>query len=745
MREAVRSWRRGLAIAIAVVLVGGMGGGAPTARADSGDLDSVTPVTVSGESYGPEGFPAKAFSVSAPAAMVKGKPIVITGTGYLATDLKTGSVANFMIDAERSGDPNTLYTTRTIINPVTGKAFTDKRSHGIVQAKADGTWRIEIPWPNETNTTANGTQAPRDAAFFAANWKAGTTHSVRILSGSLLSTPADYQRGVSVNFTVVDKAVGPVAKNPKIDLARTTVEQGDHAWFDLSAQTPGSTVTAELITAADAAVARASFEIGADGRPRNLDGQTYQRVTVPRTAAPGQYRVRVTSGGATRVTSAAFAVTAASTRVYNPGDHAHGAEDLLVQQSGSWTFRATNFTPNGVLRATATIGGSTKTLSGIGQISATDLGWRLDAKGDAGLADYVRVQLPSNVTPGPLEVTFSDGTKTVRRTLTVEPPVVAASVVVAPSAALAGTVRITGKGFLHPTNASQGSRIAVKIDDGGISRLDSSAVHANKTIWFIIDAKKDGTFDVAMPLPNGTGADDAAAKTFGSAPALTTGTHTLRFLTGSLIDGDVSRTLKSSSFTVTAAAPKKLTSTPTPAVSGTAKVGSKLTVKVGTWQPAPVKVGYQWLRDGKAISKATKSSYTVTGSDAGKKISVKVTGSRSGYVSVSRTSKSVSVAKVKASVKVSVPSSVKRGKQATVKVAVSSAATGKPVGTVKVTVNGKTVKKSVSSSVKGKVSVTLPKVSKKGTYSVKVSFVPSGSTAKSTSSSSTVTKKLKVT
>ncbi|MFT3888917.1 MAG: alkaline phosphatase [Arachnia sp.] len=189
---------------------------------------------------------------------------------------------------------------------------------------------------------------------------------------------------------------------------------------------------------------------------------------------------------------------------------------------------------------------------------------------------------------------------------------------------------------------------------------------------------------------------------------------------------------------------KVLSATPTPAVSGTAKVGSKLTVKVGTWQPAPVKVGYQWLRDGKAISKATKSSYTVTGSDAGKKISVKVTGSRSGYVSVSRTSKSVSVAKVKASVKVSVPSSVKRGKQATVKVSVSSAATGKPVGTVKVTVNGKTVKKSVSSSVKGKVSVTLPKVSKKGTYSVKVSFVPSGSTAKSTSSSSTVTKTLRV-
>ena len=189
---------------------------------------------------------------------------------------------------------------------------------------------------------------------------------------------------------------------------------------------------------------------------------------------------------------------------------------------------------------------------------------------------------------------------------------------------------------------------------------------------------------------------------------------------------------------------KQLTSTSTPTISGTKKVGKTLKASVKAWAPAKVTLKYQWLRDGKAISKATKSSYKLTKSDAGKKISVKVTGSKSGYTSVSKTSKSLTVAKVKSTVKVTSLKSVKKGKKATLKVTVS-AATSAPTGTVKVTVNGKTVKKTVKTSAKGKVSITLPAISKKGSYKVKASFTPSGSTAKSTSKSSTITKTLKVT
>lgn len=697
-------------------------------------LDTGGSVSVSGESYGPI-QPNQPFSVSTPNAVVKGQPIGISGSGYLATDGTTGSVAAFMIDASYSGDPNTVSTTRQVTNPVTGVVSADKRLHGIVQAGADGTWQISIPWPDETNTT-------KDAAFFASNWTAGTQHMVRILTGSLLPSPADYQRGISVRFTVVDQATTPTDPDaPTIALTRTSVEQGEHVWFDLADFAPGAAITAELVNSADAAVAQAGFTIGPDGRIANPGGQTYQRVTAPRNAPLGEYRVRVRAGGDVLVTSDPVQITAATTRVYNPGDHAGGAEDLLVQRGGTWTFLARAFTPGGVLRATAQVGGQTVQLSGIGQISGTNLGWQLDGNGDADQVNYTRLQLPAAAPQGDFTVTFSDGTKTVERTLTIQPPAAAAAVTVAPSATFGGTIRVTGTGFFHPTSTAQGSRIGVKIDDGAYSRLDT-AVHANRTIWYIINAGLDGTFDVQIPLPNGTTADDAANGTSGSDPALPAGEHTLRFLTGSLLSGDTSRTLQSTPFTVRTAG-KDLTKTPTPKISGTGKVGKTLTAKAGTWKPAKVKLAYQWLRDGEPIAKATKSKYKLTKADAGRRITVAVTGSKSGYESVTKISAAKSVAKVKATVSLSAPKKLAPGLPFTATVKVK-APVANPAGTVKLTVNGQTVTADLTAENAGAITVDLPAFPKKGSYKVKASFTPTGDTAVSTSASSTVSKTVKV-
>ncbi len=77
---------------------------------------------------------------------------------------------------------------------------------------------------------------------------------------------------------------------------------------------------------------------------------------------------------------------------------------------------------------------------------------------------------------------------------------------------------------------------------------------------------------------------------------------------------------------------------PQPTVSGTAKVGSTLTAERGTWAPAPVTLTYQWYRGSTKIAGATKSRYTVTASDGGAQLSVTVTGSKLGYVSVGRQS-----------------------------------------------------------------------------------------------------------
>lgn len=91
---------------------------------------------------------------------------------------------------------------------------------------------------------------------------------------------------------------------------------------------------------------------------------------------------------------------------------------------------------------------------------------------------------------------------------------------------------------------------------------------------------------------------------------------------------------------------RALTATPTPVIAGTVVVGGTLSVTTGTWKPAPVTLAYQWYRNGTAISGATKSTYTAASADAGKKLTVRVTGSKAGYLAVAKTSAAVTVPRV---------------------------------------------------------------------------------------------------
>ena len=75
-----------------------------------------------------------------------------------------------------------------------------------------------------------------------------------------------------------------------------------------------------------------------------------------------------------------------------------------------------------------------------------------------------------------------------------------------------------------------------------------------------------------------------------------------------------------------------------PTISGTPAVGETLTAGTDTDQIKAVTFKYQWLRNGAAIGNATKATYALTSSDFGKKISVKVTASKPGYISSTRTS-----------------------------------------------------------------------------------------------------------
>lgn len=68
--------------------------------------------------------------------------------------------------------------------------------------------------------------------------------------------------------------------------------------------------------------------------------------------------------------------------------------------------------------------------------------------------------------------------------------------------------------------------------------------------------------------------------------------------------------------------PAKLKIVKKPAISGKKSTGKVLKVSAGTYNAKGVTVSYQWLRSGKLVSKATKPSYTVTKSDAGKNLTV---------------------------------------------------------------------------------------------------------------------------
>ncbi|MGY1498884.1 Tat pathway signal protein [Streptomyces sp. QTS52] len=95
-------------------------------------------------------------------------------------------------------------------------------------------------------------------------------------------------------------------------------------------------------------------------------------------------------------------------------------------------------------------------------------------------------------------------------------------------------------------------------------------------------------------------------------------------------------------FTVTE---PQLTNTVAPKVTGTVKVGAKVTAAPGSWSVTPSSYGYQWKADGKAIAGATASTYVIPAGQLGRKLSVTVTAVRSGWKSGSATSAAVAVAK----------------------------------------------------------------------------------------------------
>lgn len=84
-----------------------------------------------------------------------------------------------------------------------------------------------------------------------------------------------------------------------------------------------------------------------------------------------------------------------------------------------------------------------------------------------------------------------------------------------------------------------------------------------------------------------------------------------------------------------------------PVITGSAVSGQALKVSAGTWTKG-AKLTYQWMRSGQPIKGATKSAYTAAAADAGKRLSVKVTGTLANHKPTSVTTANTAAVKLPA-------------------------------------------------------------------------------------------------
>lgn len=205
-----------------------------------------------------------------------------------------------------------------------------------------------------------------------------------------------------------------------------------------------------------------------------------------------------------------------------------------------------------------------------------------------------------------------------------------------PSAAQVGkklTLAITAKrdGFTSATSSIVTAPIAAGVFSSQPKPAVSGAVRVGAPVTAAPGTWKPGATFRYLWKVEGKAVSTAKAFT----PAVAHKGRALTLTVTASTPGYASVTQTTAKITVGAG---QFTKAPVPVIAGSTKVGSKLTVKLGTWSPSGAAT-YQWLRNGAKIPKATKSSYALTSADWNKKITVTVTVKRDGYSSAVRTSK----------------------------------------------------------------------------------------------------------
>jgi surface antigen len=147
-----------------------------------------------------------------------------------------------------------------------------------------------------------------------------------------------------------------------------------------------------------------------------------------------------------------------------------------------------------------------------------------------------------------------------------------------------------------------------------------------------------------------------------------------------------------------------LSTTVPPVLSGTPRLGQVLTVDPGAYTPEGT-VAVQWLRDGVAVPGATATSYPLTATDLGTRLSATTTVTRPGFTTVTTALPEARPVKTTASLVASIREGVHLNR---IEVAVSAPGVAAVTGNVQVNVRGQSIGR--VPLVNGFVRLVLPEI-----------------------------------
>lgn len=196
-------------------------------------------------------------------------------------------------------------------------------------------------------------------------------------------------------------------------------------------------------------------------------------------------------------------------------------------------------------------------------------------------------------------------------------------------------VRVTGSKE-HYTDVTRTSAPTAVVALGDIASAPTPTIAGSPTVGSTLTAAT-GTWDDGVTFTyqwraDGTAIAGATAPTFVPG-ADRLGVQLTVVVTGSK-PGHTTLTRTSAAVRV---GPGNQSSTPVPTITGAPKVGVQLTAVPGTWDSG-VALTYQWRVDGAPVAGATGTTFTPAAAQAGGVVTVAVTGTRSGFTTITRVS-----------------------------------------------------------------------------------------------------------